>query len=1144
MRGSRISKARAIGFALIVAIVLVAPGGIAPAGARPTPANPDSGAPAGTAPANDLASMSSGRWIVQLAEPAAATFRGGAGALQATSPLVTGQPFSATAPATKTYTSHLRAAQNTFERSLKVAVPSAAVDRRYQTVLNGMAVEMSNTDAAKVRALPGVVAVTPDVAYHLDMFSTPAQIGAPTMWDEVGGQANAGSGVKVAVIDGGIYVRYDSNGNYIGNACFDDSAYDAPPAGFPKGDTQFTNKKVIVARKYFRPNDPPAPGDDTAIPGPTDDSHGTHVSGTIACDPNTPAVINGVNVNLSGIAPHAWLMNYKAFYHSTSPQDFQNQNAYVAELVQAMDDAVNDGANVISNSWGASYQNTFAWPDPMVQAAEAATDAGVTMVFANGNAGPDTATANAPANSSKVIAVGAVTKNTTIATGFVDVTGPGTVSPDLTNFDVEPAEFGPAAPTQFGPDEYVPAEKVATNASANGCSLGDDSNPFPPGSLTGKIALISRGTCEFSDKVANAQEAGAVAAFVYNSAAGGDNLQTMGAGARADEVTIPSWFLRRSNGLAMVDFANANPGASAQYRDSAHVASNVGDVLAGFSSRGPTQEKTMKPDVVAPGVDIASSGYAPNVGYPDVYTGFGTNSGTSMATPHVAGSAALVKQLHPDFTPAQIKSALMSTATEQVFLDTTKSQQAGVLDQGAGRIDLTKAGTPGLTFDQPSVSAGELAAGKRVTTVVTATNVSGQDDVWDVTTTSSDPKVTVHSSKAKLAVPAGQAGAIQIGAGSATGTDPGDYQGSVVLVSHKTGMRLHIPVWLRVIPTAKVADVLLVDDDGSGFGAGADYSQFYKDAFDAAGINYQYLDVDQDFFPSFYDLFGYRAVVIFTGDNASFDTSGLFASDQDALSEWLDSGGRLWAIGQNLAEETDSSTFTSPKLGRSRLYHGYLSLEQDRASVFDGDAPRPSGSGRGPFADLTVDVSPGADGAGNQSSVEGTRAMANTDTYSATDTMTPLFVPINGNLPGGAISFGRSSEQSLEETRLEFRYRSVSMGFGLEGVNDTTGFTTRAQLVQRTIKWLLDTLTATLQPATPAPGGGAGNSHLAVQATSSVGAGFRQFRWDFGDGSPPTTTTGPSTNHHYASAATRTVRVEVTDKNGHTIVASRTMPTG
>ncbi len=88
------------------------------------------------------------------------------------------------------------------------------------------------------------------------------------------------------------------------------------PGGYPKGDKRFTNNKVIVARAYFRPGDPPLPGDDTAIQGPNGDPHGTHTAGTVACDAGTPVDFQGAHVTISGIAPRAYLMNYRVFYPS------------------------------------------------------------------------------------------------------------------------------------------------------------------------------------------------------------------------------------------------------------------------------------------------------------------------------------------------------------------------------------------------------------------------------------------------------------------------------------------------------------------------------------------------------------------------------------------------------------------------------------------------------------------------------------------------------------------------------------------------------------------------------------------------------------------------------------------------------------
>jgi subtilisin family serine protease len=1141
-------RVRLLAVVTVLLATLLSPAGVARAFAKPAPPSPDgqSTSPptvSGRLPANDLASVDTGRWIVQLAEQPAAAHVRAVRAVQASPAAQPAGRYHAAAADNQAYESHLAGSQRAFEATLAHTAKGAIVERRYSVALNGMAVRMSKDQAAAVRRLPGVKAVTPDVAYKLDMYSTPAQIGAPTLWNELGGQANAGAGVKVAVIDTGIYVTKDASGRYAGNPCFDDAGYQLPADGpYPLGDTRFTNRKVIVARTYFRPDDPPLPGDDTAIPGPEGSPHGTHTSGTVACNANTHVDLQGTPVTISGVAPRAWLMNYRVFYASHSTEDFQNGNAYVAELVQAIDDAVRDGADVISNSWGSSYQNTLAWPDPMVQAAESAVDAGVVMVFANGNAGPDTATTEAPANSPKVIGVGAVTKDATISSGVIDVTGPAPVPVTLTARDIGPAQFGPAAPgpASVGPAPYVPAEKVATNAGATGCSLSSGANPFPPGAFTGAIALIARGACEFTDKVANAQLAGAVGVVVYNSAAGGDNLQSMGTGARAAEVTIPSWFMRHSDGLAMDAFATAHAGAAARYTLRGHPAAAAGDVLASFSSVGPTQDKTLKPDVVAPGVDVLSSGYAA-APFPGNLTGFGSASGTSMATPHVAGSAALLRQLHPDWEPSQIKSALMSTATEGVWLDTAKTQPAPVLGRGAGRIDLTKAGNPGLTFDQASVSAGELAAGKQAEAAVVAQNVSGRRDTWDVAAVPASANLVIKVGVASFTVKrgAGDPVSIPVEVSSVPTAPAGDLQGDVVLTSRSTGTKLHVPVWLRVIPTTRVADVLLVDDDGSRFGAGADYGPFYRHLFDALGISYRYLDVGTSPFPSFDELFGYTAVVMFTGDNASFDTSGLVLKDQDALSEWLDSGGRLWAIGQNLAEATDSNaSFNSPHLGRARIYHGYLGVRYDTGSLYAGAAPRPTANGQGPLAGLTLDLSPGADGAGNQSSIEGSSPLGDTDTFNAVDTMVPLAAPMGGLSPGSGMAFGRSSEPSLEESRQQFRYRSVEMGFGLEGLNATTGHAAPATVASRTLQWLLDSVDVTL--GHPGPTSGSRSTRLSATAVSSSGAAVTSYRWDFGDGSPVQTTPAPAVDHRFRSHDPVVVRVEATDALGHRAVAAQT----
>jgi subtilisin family serine protease len=1145
--------ARRIVLALVPLLLLATAVASAGGGSSALPGGKATAAPSQSTKKINLATYPAKRWIVQLNGSPLATYRGGVAGYRATAAAATGASrLDASSARSRAYVSHLRSVQHAFAQRLARRLPGVRVQRTYQVVLNALAVKMNRGQAAVARTMKGVRSVTPDIPYQLQMFSTPAQIGAPTLWGQVGGQSNAGARVKVAIVDTGVFVRHDAGGAYTGNACFDDTGYTAP-AGYPKGDTRFTNNKVIVARAYFRPGDPPIAGEDTAIQGTSTASpHGTHVAGTVACDAGTPVTFQGANVTISGIAPRAYLMNYRVFYPSQSPEDFQKNNAYTVELVQAIEDAVKDGADVISSSWGSSYQNTLAWPDPMIQAADDAVDAGVVMVFANGNAGPDPDTVISPAISPKVIGVGAVTKDSAIVPGFITVTAPSPVPANLTGLPFGGALFGPQATTTVGPAVYLPAQTVATNGSSLGCSLVGDASPFPAGSLTGKIALIERGICNFSEKVFNAQRGGATAAFIYNSAAGGDTLMPMGPGVHAADVTVPSWFLRRTDGLNMVSFANAHPGAAeAKFDYAPHTAPNSGDVMASFSSRGPSQDKLIKPDVAAPGVDVLSSGYGGGA-YPGPFTGFGAVSGTSMATPHVAGSAALLKQLHPSWTPAQIKSALMTTATENVWLDSNQSVRAGVVDRGAGRVDLTKAGTPGLTLDQASLSAGEITAGQHVDFAIHASDVSGAGGTWTVSSVKTGSPATtanfeITPGSFSLAVAANGNATLPVRVEAVAAAVPGSYEGKVVLTNGPT--ILHVPVWLRVLPTTSTADILLVDDDGSSSPASfPDYSAVYTSALAGLGVSFTYLNAWTQAFPTLAALHGYKVVLVFTGNNDSFDTSGFTTTALNRLSEWLDSGGRLLATGQNFAETTDNNTtYSSPSIGRSRLYHGYLGVKYVAGSAFAGAAPRPTANGAGPMTGMTLDLSPGADGAGNQSSIEVTTAMPDNDTYEAAHTMVPLFRAIGSAVQqaGNAISFGRSSEPTLDEERLEYRYRSLSMGFGLEAVNNATAFTSRAQLTRASLNWLLDRISFDPVSVTPHKAKKkpkpTKNVDLTAHAASNVGATFTQYRWDFGDGKPWETTTANSVHHKYKKWGTYAIRIEATDSLGHRSVQHQTV---
>ncbi len=622
------------------------------------------------------------------------------------------------ADAAQAYIQQLKAEQAAFVANVSAAVPGAQaatfIDATgaseplaYQVVFNGVVVELAKATPENIKAvadMQGVKQVLRDYEQKPAMYASLPLIGAPTMWDQLGGQGMSGEGIIVGSIDTGVYAP---------NSFFDPTGF-TYPAGYPVGDTSVTTEKVIGARAYFRSWDPPLPTDAGALPGPNSSSHGTHTSGTFAGNADTTATSAGYSETISGVAPRAQILSYRIGYPTNS--EFSG-SAFDAEIVKAYDDAVMDGADVINYSFG-GYSGVMPWASATAIARDAAWDAGVFVSHSAGNSGPGASSATDA--SPKVIEVAASSTTGTIAAGQFNVTAPEPVPAELLDMAFSTASFGEPLPigTVVGPYTYLPGGAVDA-ANFEGC------NPWPAGTFDGVAAMISRGACEFGVKVLNAENAGAEFVVIYNHAAGGDGLINMGGGAVGNQVTISSIFVGHTNGLALVDWYDTNGAASEFALDTVgYQAGNVPDVIASFSSRGPAFASFMEPDVTAPGVNILSAGYGDGTGLEQLM-GFGQVSGTSMAAPHVAGSAALLKQMHPDWTPTQIMSALMSTSTTEVWLDAAQTVPATVLDMGAGRIDLTKAGDPGLTFDYPSISFGSHPAGAMPTMTVMATDVSG-----------------------------------------------------------------------------------------------------------------------------------------------------------------------------------------------------------------------------------------------------------------------------------------------------------------------------------------------------------------------------------------------------------------------------------
>lgn len=1109
---------------------------------------PGTGVQATSHQASSLSSSSlPQRWIVRLVEPplAQAPNVSPGYAVMAQQSATSHNRLQVDSPAAVRYRDFLRQRQTQVFASIRQTFPAAQVERSYQVVFNGMSLTIPGADTTvqdQLQSLSGVAEVYQEQAHELHMYASLPQMNTAALWNHpsIGGQTHAGEGIKIAVIDTGIAINHPF---------FNPDGY-AYPDGFPKGEVEYTTPKVIVSRAYFRPDIPPTAGSETPLPGPLDASHGTHVAGTAAGVANTLATFFGIEQVISGVAPRAYLMNYKAFYDNDS---IFAGLAFETELMAALEDAVIDGADVISNSWG-GRANTEARFSPISVAANAAADAGVTVVFSVGNDGPYESTADSGDFTNKLIMVGATTTSQTIAAGFVDVAGPGAVPETLKGFPYGGADFGPLLEgDMFGPASYVPVETLA--ASPLACE------PLPAGSLQGKIALMERGTCHFSVKAFHAQQAGAIAAIIYNSEDGGDSIISMGGGDYADEVTIPAVFIGHTDGMGLFDWYNRNgDAAQVQIDPRPRVIDMTPDMLASFSSRGPAFSKDLKPDVVAPGINILSSGYSNAEGI-EAHLGFGLSTGTSMSAPHVSGAVALLKQAHPDWSSLAIKSALMSTASTDIWLDMDRTTRARVLDRGAGRVDLGRAVHAGLIFNPPSVSLGHLVAQSGQSTYaeqsIQVQNVSGASQSYTTSGTPlSDGQFAIHVSPSSFTLAAGETIELKVAIDIPAGASAGEYEGQVDVQGPQ---HLHLPLWGRLLPAERGPKVLLVDNDGSSSLDLADYSAYYTNLLDELNVDYTYLDVDAlapiaQTLPDAIELLQHEVVLWFTGDNTFFDGSlpvptPLTIADQNILIAYLHSGGSLIATGQNIAEVSDIETFPDDtQYGRSELYRYFLGARFIQENVYEGiwgERPLITGNGYQHWlSGIRLNIGTPTGGAqpdqntsaGNQSSVDEVKVI-DMDPRMPDEYTFPIFTTSGaGKQDEGIVGLHRFSTPTLESPTPAFDYRTTYLAFGLEGIRNDTGTTSRKELLQSLLFWHVDYPAVMLDsPAvvtTPNQ-----SVQLTANATSNVPGFFVRYRWDFGDGTPVVETQEPTVDHIYAEPGTYHARVEVTDNWGHTAVS-------
>ena len=368
--------------------------------------------------------------------------------------------------------------------------------------------------------------------------------------------------------------------------------------------------------------------------------HGTHVAGIIAA-----------NGKIKGVAPEAKIVAYRAL----GP----GGGGTTEQVLAAIDQAIKDKVDIVNLSLG----NDINGPDlPISLALNRAVDKGIVAVAASGNSGPNVWTVGSPGTASKAISVGASTPTMEIPSLLIE---------------------GMQDKIRLQPMEGSSQWAIDRTLEVVDGGLGRKSEVKH---VQGKIALIKRGTLTFSEKAANALEAGAKAVLIYNNMSGGfmGNLDT--------QLTIPVGSLAKGDGVILQkELKNRRVTARV-------LVSEERDRLADFSSRGPvTGTWEIKPDIVAPGVAINST----------IPGGYLSLQGTSMAAPHVAGACALIKQAHPEWTPEQIKAALMNTAKplEKRNADTGRVAEKRTVSEGSAK-------TSGDMLESPYYRTFEQGAGR------------------------------------------------------------------------------------------------------------------------------------------------------------------------------------------------------------------------------------------------------------------------------------------------------------------------------------------------------------------------------------------------------------------------------------------------
>ena len=545
-----------------------------------------------------------------------------------------------------------------------IAARGGKVLAHFHSALNGMRVEIDRGEVAGLAALPGVAEVVPVGRYHINNAVSVPFIGAPAVWQ--GTPGFRGEHIKIAVIDTGVdYTHANFGGPGTPAAYLAAKATDTSPADptlFGPNAPKVKGGYDFVGDNYDPASTDPAKNTPMPDPNPLDcNGHGSHTSGTaagfgVANDGttyggpyNSAAYQHGFIIG-PGVAPKADLYALRVFGCSGATN----------VVTEAIDWAVANDMDVISMSLGADYGDART-SDSI--ASDNAAMAGITVVAAAGNAGPQPYILGDPASAARSIAVAATDAHATFPGEALGLNTGTTIEAQ----DSNGIPAGGSLPVVVLPD--------TKGTGVGGVSLGCDPAEYTAAGVTGKLVVTVRGTCARVDRAIYGQQAGAAAVAMINTAAGyppfeGKITSNPDTGAKFT-VTIPFLGLLATDAAAIKAAATTTLTANTIPNPSFRTA-------ASFSSGGPSYgDSQFKPGVTAPGVSVVST----LVGSGNQGT---TESGTSMATPHVAGVAALARQAHPRWEEQDLRAAVLESASPGGLVDYTPRIEGAGLVQAVG----------------------------------------------------------------------------------------------------------------------------------------------------------------------------------------------------------------------------------------------------------------------------------------------------------------------------------------------------------------------------------------------------------------------------------------------------------------------------